>query len=115
MKDNYMQDPCIRKKGYLEQKSVINLHHHWNNPTWRCLFPSYNGIITKMGDNNYSHHTGSRAAHSRSKRAGDAHDRSMPLNNVHKAEEQLILHARKLDGLDEVRTSSSNSSDEEDN
>ena len=82
---------------------------------WHCLFPSYNAIITPMGDNNYSHHTGSRAAHSRSKRAGDAHERSMPLNDVHKAEEQLKLYARKLDGLDEVRTSSSNSTDEEDN
>ena len=52
----------------------------------RCLFASYNGIITTMGDNNYSHHTGSIAAHSRSKRAGDTHDRSMPLNDVHRAE-----------------------------
>ena len=68
-----------------------------------------------MGDNNYSHHTGGRAAHSRSKRAGDAHDRSTPLNDVHKSEEQLKLYERMLDGLDEVRTSSSNSSDEEDN
>ena len=66
----------------------------------RCLFASYNGIITTMGDNNYSHYTGSRAVYSRSRRAGDAHDRSMPLNDVHRAEEQLKLYARKLDGLD---------------
>ena len=82
---------------------------------WRCLFPSYNSIIATMGDNKYSHHTGSRAAHSRSKRAGDAHDRSMHLNDVHRSEEQLKLYARKLDGLDEVRTSSSDSSDKEEN
>ena len=68
----------------------------------RCLIASYNGIITTMGDlgNNYSHHTGSRAAHSRSRRAGDAPDRSMPLNDVHRAEEQMKWYARKLDGLD---------------
>ena len=82
---------------------------------WRCLFPSYNSIIATMGDNKYSHHTGRRAAHSRSKRAGDAHDRSMHLNDVHRSEEQLKLYARKLDGLDEVRTSSSDSSDKEEN
>ena len=72
----------------------------------RCLFASYKGIITTMGDNNYSHHTASRAAHSRSRRADDAHDRSIPLNDVQRLEEQLKLYARELDGLDEVRTSS---------
>ena len=82
---------------------------------WCCLFASYKGITTTIGDNNYSHHTGSRAAHSSSRRAGDVHNRSMPLNDVHRAEEQLNLYARKLNGLDEVRTSSSDSSDEEDN
>ena len=39
----------------------------------------------------------------------------MPLNDIHRAEEQLKLYARKLDGLDGVRTFSSDSSDEEDN
>ena len=45
---------------------------------WRVVYGSFKGILTSVGDNAYSHHTGSRVAHSQSDREGDNHDRSLP-------------------------------------
>ena len=43
---------------------------------WRNFDASFKGILTSGGDKTYSHHTGRRAAHFKSARAGDKHDRS---------------------------------------
>ena len=43
---------------------------------WRNFDASFKGILTSGGDKTYSHRTGRRAAHFKSARAGDKHDRS---------------------------------------
>ena len=50
-----------------------------------CLYGSLEGIVRANGDNTYSHHTGSRTAHSRSQRAGEKHDMSFPLKEMQRA------------------------------
>ena len=80
---------------------------------WRVLYASFKGIMETSGDNSYSHHTGSRAAHKASARRGETHDRSFPIDKVHQAEKardsltDLIGRADK-----DIETSSENNSDE---
>ena len=46
-------------------------------------------IISTDGDNSYSHHTGSSAAHSSPQRKGELHDRQFPVSDVRRAEEKM--------------------------
>ena len=43
---------------------------------WRNFDASFKGILTSGGDKTFSHCAGRRAAHFKSPRAGDKHDRS---------------------------------------
>ena len=55
---------------------------------WRCLYGSFKGIVETRGDNNYSHHTGSRSKHAKSDREGDRHDRMFDISAIKDAEMQ---------------------------
>ena len=53
---------------------------------WRNFDASFKGILTSGGDKTYSHRTGRQAAHFKSARAGDKHDRSSLLPEFKKRE-----------------------------
>ena len=83
---------------------------------WRCLYGSFKGIVRANGDNTYSHHTGSRTAHSRSQRAGEKHDMSFPLKEMQRAVKlrddlESQLEADKGVVAGEGRSSETDSSD----
>ena len=56
---------------------------------WRLLYASYKGIVEDDGSNAFSHHTGSRKAHNASAKAGDNHDRRLPVGKIVTAEATL--------------------------
>ena len=80
---------------------------------WRVLYASFKGIVETHGDNSYSHHTGSRAAHSSSKRRGDSHNRFFPISAIRQAEKAKETMAQQLDTPATVNSSDSSSSDAE--
>ena len=62
---------------------------------WRNFDAFFKGILTSGGDKTYSHGRGRRAAHFKSARAGDKHDRSSLLPEFRKGETkfQYLLSA----------------------
>ena len=80
---------------------------------WRLLFAPFKGILTDDGGNNYSHHTGSRAAHSESARRGETHDRYFPLKAFRQAELKRDEISKVLMNVHSEVVSSSESSESE--
>ena len=81
---------------------------------WRCLYASFKGIVETGGDNQYSHHTGSRAKHSESDRAGERHDRSLPLTKIRAAQKLCLeMEAKLQDQAVPLESSSAASSDDD--
>ena len=81
---------------------------------WRLLWASFKGILSDDGgNNNYSHHTGSRTAHAKSSRAGDKHDRSFPLEKFKACETTRDQLAATLDSVQNEIVSSTDISEDD--
>ena len=75
---------------------------------------TFKGIVETGGDNQYSHHTGSRAKHSESDRAGERHDRSLPLTKFRAAQKLCLeMEAKLQDQAVPLESSSAASSDDD--
>eukprot|EP00117_Sycon_ciliatum_P044524 scpid94515/ scgid32113/ len=82
---------------------------------WRVLYASFKGIVTARGDNSYSHHTGSRAAHSASSRRGESHDRRFPQAEIDQATAVRDTLSQQLEtGVEGVVSTSSAHEDTDD-
>ena len=85
------------------------------NPGMLCgvIFDvSFKGILTSGGDKTYSHRTGRRAAHFKSARAGDKHDRSSLLPEFKKRETKFQYLLEALNGVTKEFSDIENESDD---
>lgn len=82
---------------------------------WRLLYASFKGILSADGDNSYSHHTGSCAAHSKSAQEGDRHDHTLATEKIKAAELKRNELEKALSSVTNeiVSTSDMESSNEE--
>ena len=64
---------------------------------WHMVYASFKGIIQAHGDNSYSHHTGSCAAHTSSAPRGDSHDRLFPLADILRPEKMIDTLCMQFD------------------